>query len=68
MPSNSQAPFTMGRTGSRCLFEQNPEAAGLASSLHTVPTPPRVASRSQRVDGAAAISSSTSGDRQAVSE
>ncbi len=39
-----------------------------ASSLHTVPTPPRVGSRSQRVSGAAASSASTRPLTGAVSE
>ena len=40
----------------------------LTSSLATVPTPPRVASRIHRVDGAAASSASTSSCTGAVSE
>ena len=49
------------RTGSRSSSSSTPRPQAWASSLHTVPTPPRVASRIHRVDGAAAISNSTNG-------
>ena len=42
MPSRSHAPFTAGRTGSVGLVEDDGQAESRASSLHTVPTPPRV--------------------------
>ena len=60
MPSRSHAPTTAGAIGSNVSSSTTPRSVSRASSLHTVPTPPRVGSRIQRVDGAASSSASTS--------
>lgn len=57
-----------GRHREPILVEQHPEATGLGQFVAHRAHPALVASRIQRVDGAAAINSSTSGLRQAVSE
>ncbi len=68
MPNISQAPLTTGRTGSDSSSSTTPSSVAWASSLQTVPTPPRVGSRSHRVAGAAASSASTMPLTDAVSE
>ena len=60
MPSSSHAPATAGRMGRRSSSSTTVRFVSRASSLHTVPTPPRVASRNHRVRGAAPSSTSTS--------
>ena len=49
MPSRSHAPATAGRIGRAASSSTTARPQSWASSLHTVPTPPRVGSRSQRV-------------------
>ena len=61
-------PLTAGSTGSSVSSSTTARSVSRASSLQTVPTPPRVGSRSQRVDGAASSRASTSSPSGAVSE
>ncbi len=68
MPSSSQAAATAGRTGKAASSSTTVRLASRASSLQTVPTPPRVASRSHRVDGAAASRHSMRSFSGAVSD
>ncbi len=51
MPRRSHAPVTAGSTGSALSSIATPRPESWASSLQTVPTPPRVGSRSHRVAG-----------------
>ena len=68
MPSSSHAAATGGRTGSDDSSSTTVRSLSRASSLQTVPTPPRVASRNHRVAGTASSRHSTRPFSGAVSD